>query len=120
MAEVTTVAPSRAFASSWSGFARRIGQAAFAAAGLILAAVPGEAQEGTPAIVNPGNAVVTGFSGTAPGQAPEGADPADYLTIDLNGPAARVVDLSTLAPQGQLTSAAKPFTISAAQVGQVF
>ena len=120
MAEVTTVAPSRAFASSWSGFARRIGQAAFAAAGLILAAVPGEAQEGTPVIVNPGNAVVTGFSGTAPGQAPEGADPADYLTIDLNGPAARVVDLSTLGPQGQLTTAAKPFTVSAAQVGQVF
>jgi hypothetical protein len=82
--------------------------------------VPARAQ-GTPAILTDGNAVVTGFSGTQP-PLPEAASVPDQTTIDLNGPAARTVDLQSLGapPQAQLVNAPKPFTVFANQVGQVF
>ncbi len=71
------------------------------------------------AIVTPGAAVVTGFSGVAATQAPPGADPFDYVGIDLGGASARIVDLTSLGPQGE-SSAPKTFTITAGQIGQVF
>ncbi|MBI4274479.1 MAG: hypothetical protein HY659_07245, partial [Rhizobiales bacterium] len=74
-------------------------------------------------ILTDGDAAVTGFSGTRPPMviAP-GADPADKTYIDLAGPSARVIDLQTpgAPPQAQLLQAPKPFTVTAAQVGQVF
>jgi hypothetical protein len=81
-------------------------------------ATPATAQEG--GILAPGNAAVTGFSGLVINEAPEGDDPADYLSIDINGPAAQVVDLSTLGAEGELSQVAKPFTVTAELVGQVF
>ncbi|WP_018182564.1 hypothetical protein [Kaistia granuli] len=72
------------------------------------------------AIVGPEDAVVTGFSGTADGPAPAGADPLDYLVIPPDGPSARVVDLSRLGPQGTISDAPKSFSVTAGQVGQVF
>ncbi len=74
-------------------------------------------------IVANGNAVVTGFSGALPPTliAP-GVDPADKTFIDLQGSAARVLDLQSpgAPPQAQLLTAPKPFTVTAGQVGQVF
>ena len=74
-------------------------------------------------LVANGNAVVTGFSGAQPPVviAP-GVDPADKTFIDLQGPAARVLDLQApgASPQAQLLTAPKPFTVTAGQVGQVF
>ena len=60
MAKVTTIARSRDFLTALSGLVRRLRSAALAAA-LALSAVPAVAQQATPAIVNPANAVVTGF-----------------------------------------------------------
>jgi hypothetical protein len=74
-------------------------------------------------ILASGNAAVTGFSGALPPTTIKpGVDPADKTYIDVNGPAARVIDLSTpgAPPQAQLIAAPKPFTATAAQIGQVF
>jgi hypothetical protein len=71
-------------------------------------------------IINYGQALVTGYSGSEAVAPPAGGDPFDYLRIKLDGPSARVVDLRVLGPQGQLSNAPKPFTVSASQVGQVF
>jgi hypothetical protein len=73
-------------------------------------------------ILAPGNAAVTGFSGTkAPAAAPN-TNPADLTEIDLAGPSVRIVDLQTMGgpTQAQLVPAPKPFTATAAQLGQVF
>jgi hypothetical protein len=85
-----------------------------------LAAATATAQTG-PAVLIDGNAVVTGFSGTQP-PLPFPPELADKATIDLNGPAARVMDLQSpgAPPQAQLLTAPKPFTVVAGQVGQVF
>jgi len=74
-------------------------------------------------ILTDGNAVVTGFSGTQPPiTVAPGVDPADKTSINLAGPSARVIDLDVMGapPQAQLIQATKPFTATAAQVGQVF
>jgi hypothetical protein len=73
------------------------------------------------AVLIDGNAVVTGFSGTQP-PLPFPPDAADQATIDLNGPAARIMDLQApgAPPLAQLLTAPKPFTVLAGQVGQVF
>lgn len=73
-------------------------------------------------LVLPGNALVTGFSGApAPGLIAPGVDPADYSFIDLTGPALRVIDLQAPGlPHAQLVPAPKPYTATAAQIGQVF
>lgn len=83
------------------------------------AGIDGASAQGGPAILIDGNAVVTGFSGA--GNA-GGAAPADRSAIDLNGPAARIVDLQSpgTPPAAQLLTAPKPFTVTAGQVGQVF
>ncbi|WP_291870011.1 hypothetical protein [Bradyrhizobium sp.] len=74
-------------------------------------------------LLAPGNAAVTGFSGAIPpAQIPPGVDPRETTFIDLDGPSARIVGLQNMAgpPNGQLVPAPKPFTVTAAQVGQVF
>jgi hypothetical protein len=74
-------------------------------------------------ILAPGDAAVAGFSGAQPPESvPPGVDPADQTTIDLNGPSLRVIDLQNMGgpPQAQLVQAPKPYTATAAQIGQVF
>ena len=81
------------------------------------------AQNAPAGLLAPGNAAVTGFSGAIPpAQIPPGVDPRETTFIDLDGPSVRIVDLQNMAgpPNGQLVPAPKPFTVTAAQVGQVF
>ena len=91
--------------------------------GLATAGTETALAQGGPAILIDGNAVVTGFSGTQPPlQSLTSPAATDQATIDLNGPAARIVDLQApgAPPQAQLLTAPKPFTVLAGQVGQVF
>ena len=74
-------------------------------------------------ILAPGNAAVTGFSEAhPPASVPPGTDPDDKTFIDLKGPSLRVIDLQNMGapPQAQLVRAPKPYTATAAQIGQVF
>ncbi len=104
-----------------AGFASRFATWLAWAAGLALAVTLGtSAATAQEAIVKPGYAVVTGFAGVSAAQAPDGADPFDYVGIDPGGASARVVDLTALAAQGSESAAPKTFTISPSQVGQVF
>ncbi|WEK52385.1 MAG: hypothetical protein P0Y66_10610 [Candidatus Kaistia colombiensis] len=118
-ARCTTSVESSASSSSRSWTRRLSGAVLLLLAGASLAVGPASAQS-QQAIVGPEDAVVTGFSGTAAGPAPNGADPLDYLVIPPDGPSARVVDLSRLGRQGALSEVPKPFTVQAGQVGQVF
>ena len=82
-----------------------------------------EAQQASTAVYVAGNAAVSGFSGALPPvQIAPGVDPNQKTFIDLNGPSLRVVDLQHMGgpAQAQLVGAPKPFTFSAAQLGQVF
>jgi hypothetical protein len=71
-----------------------------------------------------GDAAVAGFSGTiVAGSAPPAeTQRIDKTYIDLDGPALRVIGLDRLGapPQGQFVAAAKPFTVIARQIGQVY
>src|SRR5207302_680780 len=102
---------------------RRPARATAFLSAVLLAATFGVASaQDARGILAPGNAVVTGFSGTqAPPPAPN-TDPADLTEIDLAGPSVRIIDLQTMGapPQAQLVQAPKPFTATAAQLGQVF
>lgn len=75
---------------------------------------------------NPGDAVVTGFSGTLPSDPgkplPSGKSPADLTFINPDGPAARVVALGQPDQpwDGRLLQAPKIFDVAAKDVGQVF
>ena len=109
------------------GRKRRILQAwltaALALAVLALPLAPPRAQESSRAVIAPGEAAVTGFSGAPP--PPEiapGDDPAALTFIDLNGPSLRIVDLRHMGgpTAAQLVGAPKPFTFSAGQIGQVY
>ena len=74
-------------------------------------------------ILAPGEAVVTGFSGTiSPGTPlPDDADPLDYTFIDPDGPSLVIRNLLPDGPPtGQLIDSPELFTASAADVGQVF
>jgi hypothetical protein len=74
-------------------------------------------------LLAPGDAAVTGFSGALPPEAiAPGSDPADRTVIDPQGPSLRVIDLANMngPAQAQLVQAPKPFTATAAQIGQVF
>ena len=99
--------------------ARRSLRALAVLATTALAALTGPALA-QQAIVQPGYAVVTGFGGYVANQPPSGADPTDYITDNLNGPSARVVDLTAMGSQGAVSNAPKPFTVFSQQVGQVF
>jgi hypothetical protein len=101
---------------------RRARATAFISAVLLAATFGAASAQGARGLLAPGNAVVTGFSGTqAPKPAP-GADPSDLTEIDLAGPSVRIIDLQTMGgpPQAQLVQAPKPFTATAAQLGHVF
>ena len=91
----------------------------------LLAVFPAQlnAQQPPSALVALGNAAVTGFSGALPPiQIASGVVPGEKTFIDLNGPSLRVVDLQHMGgpPMAQFVGAPKPFTFSAAAVGQVF
>ena len=79
-------------------------------------------------VLGPGDAVITGFSGskaaavpTTPSADPS-ADPLDTLTIDLEGPSAKIVRIGVpgAPPQGQLIAAPSTLRVLAKDVGQVF
>ncbi|MFZ0425846.1 MAG: hypothetical protein WAL80_23455 [Xanthobacteraceae bacterium] len=75
------------------------------------------------AILAPGNAAVTGFSGASPpAQIAPGIDPGELTFIDGGGPSLRIVDLQLMGgpPAAQLVGAPKPYTWLANQIGQVF
>ncbi len=95
---------------------------AIAAATLLLAGSTGaKAQDG---IMMKGDAVVTGFSGIKPADAPlpPGASPLDEFFIDLDGPSAQILSLAAPgnAPSGELISTPPALQVYARQVGQVF
>jgi hypothetical protein len=98
--------------------------AAAAGAAFVLAAPAGpKAQQSQNPVIALGNAAVTGFSGASPPiQIPPGVDPALTTFIDRGGPSLRVVDLQHMGgpPAAQLVGVLKPFTFSAATIGQVF
>jgi hypothetical protein len=83
--------------------------------------IPGHAS--AQGVLSDGNAIVTGFSGLQlPPLIQPGTDPAVQATIDLDGPALRVIDLQApgSAPQAQLLTTTKPFAVTAGQTGQTF
>ncbi|MEO1543244.1 MAG: hypothetical protein AAFR75_04400, partial [Pseudomonadota bacterium] len=75
-------------------------------------------------LMQPGDAVVTGFSGirSSDQPMPVGADPLDHFVIDPDGPSAQVVTLSgsVEGPNGQLIPMVPRRVVTAAEVGQVF
>src|ERR1700751_3061675 len=101
---------------------RRARATAFLSAVLLAAMFGIASAQDARGILAPGNAVVTGFSGTKAPQAAPNTDPADLTEIDLSGPSVRIIALQTMGapPQAQLVQAPKPFTATAAQLGQVF
>jgi len=101
---------------------RRARATAFLSAVLLAASFGVASAQDARGILAPGNAAVTGFSGTKAPPAAPNIDPVDLTEIDLAGPSVRIIDLQTAGgpPQAQLLQAPKPFTATAAQVGQVF
>jgi hypothetical protein len=98
-----------------------------AAIALLAALLPlGTARAQAPApaaILQSGDAVVTGFSGAPqPAQVTPGVDPGDQTLIDPNGPSVRIFNLQApgAPPQAQVLATPNPFTVTAGQVGQVF
>jgi hypothetical protein len=75
-------------------------------------------------VLAPGDAVITGFSGSKATAAPANAnaDPLDALYIDLEGPSAKIVRIGVpgAPPQGQLIAAPSTLKVLAKEVGQVF
>ncbi len=101
----------------------RFCSAIFAVAFVSICPTALTAQQASTAVYVAGNAAVTSFSGVLPPiQIAPGVDPNTKTFIDLNGPSLRIVDLRHMGglPQAQLVGAPKPFTFSAAQIGQVF
>ena len=85
--------------------------------------IPAIGQQPTGIGLIPGNAAVTGFSGAlSPPVIAPGVDPGEQTFIDPNGASLRVIDLQHMGgpPLAQLVAATKPFTVTAAQIGQVF
>ena len=75
------------------------------------------------AIVQRGDAVVTGFAGTVPpSESPTDVHPLDRTFIDLQGLTAQIFDLSNLGggPAGQLADAPVKFRAKASEIGHVF
>ena len=101
--------------SRWSGSLAAV----ILSAALSLAAVSGAAAG--PTGLQPGDTIVTGFSGTAPPATPPASgDPIDGLFIDLNGASARVWNLPTAGQpaQGQLLTPTLVMPIKAGDVGR--
>jgi hypothetical protein len=94
--------------------------ALFAAlAGALSFAAPATAAD---QIFMPGQPIVTGFSGTvAPADVPDGTDPLDLTFIDPDGKSVVIQNLEPDGPPaGQLIDAPHVFSVTAADVGQVF
>jgi hypothetical protein len=74
---------------------------------------------GAPALA-PNSAVVSGFSGGV--TLPRDADHAETVMINLDGPVLRAINVNGLGGpfRGQAVTAAKPFTVTARQIGQVY
>ena len=72
-------------------------------------------------VLNQGNGVLTGFSGTAI-TAPASGDPVDSVFIDLNGASARILGLplGNDGAHGQLIASPTIFAAKAGDIGQVF
>ena len=84
-----------------------------------FAAGKGQAQT----VIQRGDAVVTGFSGTTQLRTPKSANPVDYQVIDMQGIALQVRDLSEMDgpdDDARLVPADKRFAIQADEIGQVF
>ena len=114
--------PSRTSRLNWREVAGWLAAALCAALGCVVSANL-SAQQTSVAVVAPGNAAVTGFSGALPpAQIAPGDDPDRLTFIDLNGPSLRIVDLQHMGgpTAAQLVGAPKPFTFSAGAIGQVF
>lgn len=94
--------------------------------GLLLCATfaGAQAQTETAGVLSRSDAVVTGFSGIKPSDAPlpVGANPLDEFFIDLDGSSAQILSLAApgAPPSGQLISTPSVLKITARQVGQVF
>ena len=94
---------------------------AMALAPLLLAATIERASAQAPGIMAPGDAVVTGFSGTVPPPPTFAGDPIDGTLIDLNGASMRIERLQPAGPPtGQMIAAPTVFQVPAQAVGQVF
>ena len=85
---------------------------------------PASAAEEQNGVLGRGDAIVTGFSGIKPTNAPTppGGNPLDEFFIDPEGASAQIQALSAFGqpPQGQLIAAPSKFQVKARQVGQVF
>ncbi len=96
-----------------------------AQAGLMLALMaPLSQARAQEPVLGRGDAVVTGFAGIKPADAPlkPGANPIDEFFIDVNGPSAQILSLAVPggAPAGQLISPPAKLQLKASQIGQVF
>lgn len=91
------------------------------AAAALLSAGSARAAE---ALMAPGDAVVTGFSGIRPSGVPlvPGGNPLDHFFINVDGASAQIQSLGLFgeAPQGQLVSPGVKKQIPAREIGQVF
>lgn len=93
---------------------------------LFHSAIAGAQQPDRSPSLNLGDAVVTGFSGTAApdpnGRRPANKSATDLTFIDANGPSVRVIDVGRpgYVWDGRLFSAVKKFDVFAKDVGQVF
>src|SRR5690348_14227453 len=92
--------------------------AVFGAAAFFIAHEPPAVAQGR--IVAPGDAVVTGCSSVSSQRSVTsplsvGLGPATDVHIDLQGPAARVIDLDNVGLPGQRGSPGKPFSVTAEQ-----
>ncbi len=78
----------------------------------------------TAGFLAPGFPIVSGFSGSrlSATPLPPGVNPLDKTSIDLDGPALRVLDASSMGapPRAQVLPVPKPFTVPAGRIGQVF
>jgi hypothetical protein len=84
---------------------------------------PAQAQNAPPrAILQLGDAAVTGFSGVTALRPPPGGVPADYFYINQDGASFVVFDLSRMqGPEdARLVNAPRKFSVQAKQIGQVF
>ena len=95
--------------------------AALLCAGFALPLTDARAQ--SPAIIRPGDAAVTGFSGAKVwGEVPSDVLPIDRTFIDTSGAVLQVFDLTKLGgpPGGQVANAPPSYRATAGDVGQVF
>jgi hypothetical protein len=90
---------------------------------LVWIAAPALGQPVPQGALAPGDAVVTGFSGSVqPTTVAPFVDPRERTFIDVNGAALRVIGLQDMGgpAQAQLVNAPKRYVATAAQIGQVF